>query len=352
MRNMINANKSAFEKIFSRYSLLAEEEINLKDGKFYIQTNLVEKEWLKKVQIGESSVITRQLSASELTFEGRLYYAFWGYSFGQRNFDEEVIKVHEINAGILTALLSETPVNLDVNIRLSEFKETFSVQHLQPDYKGYSSAEVLQFLPPVVLIEIPENSALAVADIYRIACYLIVNETSLIVLPYRKNTIDSFLRLILEEGGVLSFENIFNALTSVNWRHSYLELYRCIERLFPIKFLKELQADLGLTGSLVAFAEKIEDRTSWRPKENVAIEKIFEDCPESISVVFKSCINNLDGQQDVLISNYVYKLRNSIVHFRSKQSQIKLNDDQWSEILYAQCEFIGHLYKKFQVELR
>ena len=39
-----------------------------------------------------------------------------------------------------------------------------------------------------------------------------------------------------------TFENLLFSLVSVSWKHSFLDIYRCIERLFSISFLRRTRA--------------------------------------------------------------------------------------------------------------
>ena len=89
------------------------------------------------------------------------------------------------------------------------------------------------------------------------------------ILPRFTTAYFEFERLFIEGAKNIPFDNLVFSLVSVYWRYSFLDVYRCIERLFSISFLEEIYQDLGIENSLslLNFSVKIEKYIGWRPEE-------------------------------------------------------------------------------------
>lgn len=85
--------------------------------------------------------------------------------------------------------------------------------------------------------------------VYQFYGLFLCQQKELLSLPYSDNTINTIIGLLENYGSYIG-ETIFQGLTSAQWRHSYLEFYRCIERLYPIKKVKALQDKIIYLGDL------------------------------------------------------------------------------------------------------
>lgn len=352
---MSDANSAAFKKVFDYYTKITGKTLTkVKEGKgryHYLSTNETEKAWLKGTKLNPEVELSPRLVGVPFSFDHKNYIVFWGPKIDFSNGDIDILIPVNLNAGLLTALLAETSLTILDDFEYIEFEEKITSQHLAVEYDGYDFNDWLEFLPHVNVFEIPTTSILFQREAYRIACYILLVDNKQISLPFTSDTISVFLKLVLEEEGQLSFENIFNCLSSVNWRHSYLELYRCIERLYPIKALKQLHGDLSLTVNLLELAEKIEASTGWRPKEEVAIKSLLDDSPEKILTLYKEYLGKTPENADTHAGQYIYILRNHIVHFRTDKTRFNLTPQLWDELIKLKAEIIMHFYKEYKADI-
>jgi hypothetical protein len=350
MRTMITANTVALKKVFDHYHQVSGSAPRPGKPK-YISTDDTEKKWLQELKITNDLSLSSDFSAVGIEFDGKNFAATWGRVFDENCCDLTVLQPLPMNAGILTVLLSETSINLDENFGILAFEEQVSAQHQAADFKGYQFEDLLPFLPPLHLFELPAGSPFLSSDLFRISCYLFLINERLIPLPYDKATIEALLKLTLEEEGVLSFENVYYGVTSANWRHSFLEFYRCVERLYPIKFLSRLYADLNVPSTFLDFVKKIEEATGWRPKEEDAIKTLLEDITSDIQDLYIEFLKTTGEATPPAIYTYLYKLRNAIVHFRANSSNVSLTIIQWNYLIRLKSDIIKHFYKLYKSNL-
>lgn len=349
MRNMITANQIGLSKLFQEYQSKSGKTVRA--GTKYISTNIEEKGWLKEAQFSLILKLSSDISSALISYDGKEFLVVYGKQFDLSECDYSALQPITMNAGLLTAILAETPLTLDKNFRELDFEENIASQHLNSQFKGYNFEDLLPFLPPIFAFEIPSGSPFKHVDVYRVGCYLLLMDKVAISLPFEDLTTETVLKLVLEEEGVLTFENIFYALSSANWRHSYLEFYRCIERLYPIKFLSNLYNELSVSVGFLDFASKIESVTGWKPKEDDAIETLLEDITQDISDMYSEFLKTTTENPNVLIHRYLYKLRNAIVHFRAIHQNVTLSDIQWNHLIRLNSDIIRHFYKYYKIQL-
>ncbi|OPG15440.1 hypothetical protein [Ferroacidibacillus organovorans] len=94
-------------------------------------------------------------------------------------------------------------------------------------------------------------------------------------ISFSDDTLVLYRRMFEQSFGEFTGEPLFRSLTATHFSHSFLEIYRCIERLYSIPFIKEL---LKVTNSNIKnsqFAVELEKQLSWRPKEEDALIKLI-----------------------------------------------------------------------------
>ena len=59
----------------------------------------------------------------------------------------------------------------------------------------------------------------------------------------------------------------------------------------------------------------------------------------------------IDGNSEGKYGELVYKIRNSIVHFRPAIEQIQLEDEHWDKLIRASLLVIEYWYNKYDKQL-
>lgn len=339
---MIEVNKMAFANLIEQF--VKKESLAVENAIRYFKTNEEEREWIKIANKIDILFITPNVRIVQLEFGGTNYFAIIGASLDSTVFDDSVIEEIDLNAGIITLLISLGYINLDKKANYLEFYDNILFQHNDKSYKGHDYNDFIPFLEQVYLFKTPEYSIVKTNMISRIACYIFSKNSSQLVLDFDNDVTDIISELSLVGSDNISYKILLSCLFSTTYKHAFLELYRLIERLFPINYLKEFHTISETKLSFLKFSAELENITSWRPKEDDAIEKIFENTKPSVRKYFEDFHNSSNELRALKDSKYFYTLRNSIVHFRANHLDLELNRGQWNLFLIATLFLLDEQY--------
>jgi len=345
MRNMKDANSSAFEFLIDQ--LTENSKFTVKKGTRYIKTEDFEKKWLKELKIPSVFQPLPDVKGIEIEFEEKKFLVLINANASNRSLDKDVISEESLNAGILTVLLSEKLVELDTKIEFLDFFNEIMFQHLDPDYDGHDFNDLVRYVQPINFYSLPENSVLNSQGLKRILSYLYAQNPDRLINKFDKNVLSTYAELSLIGSNNISFELVLSSLLSTSFKHTFLELYRLVERIFPVSYLKEFHEVSKSNLSFIEFSSNLENITSWRPKEDEALNKIFESTEASTKLYFDSFFNSLSEFQAQQQYKFFYKLRNSIVHFRTTHDSIDLTDSQWNKLIHATLYLLDEHYSKY-----
>jgi hypothetical protein len=339
---MIEVNKLAFSNLINQ--LTATTTLQVADGKRFIETKGIEKDWLKSAEIKDTLLITPDIRLILILFQEESYIAVIGGIIDNSNLDSVIIQEVDTNAGIITLLLSDAHLKLKKRASYLEFYDKILFQHLDQEYIGNDYSEILEYLEPIQLYHLPENSIIRTHILNRTASYVFSKNPNELVLDFSEDVADLISDLSIMGSDNISYKSILNCLFSNTYRHAFLELYRLVERLFPISYLKEFHQRSYSTLSFLDFVAELENVTSWRPKEDEAVYKIFNETKQSTIVHFDNFIKSSAELTGRDIPKLFYGLRNSIVHFRANHSEYDLNSEQWNLLLMATIYLLDEQY--------
>lgn len=350
-RKMIKVNQLAFDKLIDQFNLINKKDCEevLKTDVRYIATSDEEKNWLKSATVPEIIHINPTLRVIKIEFNMNTYIAIVGSELSE-DLDSNVLKEIEPNAGIITYLISEGILKLHKNIDTLHFYNEILCQHKDKNYKGHDYNDLQTFLESIHLFEVPVNSIFSQqscnCDTSKITCYIYSINTSSLTLDFDKEVTNFVSNLSLNGLNCISYSIISNALFANTYEHAFLELYRLIEMLFPINYLREFYEKVNTSLSFLEFVKSLEDITKWRPREEEAIEKIFKLLNKQTEEYFKTFQKNHKTIKDLSFPSFFYSLRNTIVHFRANHKKYELTPKQWNLLIIATLSLIENQYKK------
>lgn len=345
MRNMIDTNVKAFDSISNQLFELADSKTEL--GKRYITTNEDEKKWLIEVNLLEILNFLPSLRALNLEFNETKYVVVIGANMPNFIEDQSILLEQDLNSGLVTFLISESYLKINTTINILEFEDNIMSQHKDKDYKGHDYFELLTYLEPIKIFQITENSLLEEAKLDRILVYIYSNNPKHLILEFNTSTLNFFSDISLVGSKNISYNLLLYSLLSTNFKHSFLELYRLVERLFPINYLKDFHEKALTSLNFIEFSSELENITSWRPKEEDALEKIFSIAKTNTKDSFNKFQESNPNFQNQNYYKYFYKLRNSIVHFRTNHEDFELNTNQWNLLIIATLTLIDEQYSYY-----
>lgn len=350
-RNMIEANKKIFSVL---KEFVKQSDVSSPcpvDAARYIKTDETEKKWLKELVIKKTYALPA-LCFATFTFEDTDYFAAIGWE-NSAEF-EAILEPVDMNGGIFTALISEMKIAVKRDANPYEiFDEIlYFYKESSENYAGHDFTGIIKFFEPVLLYRLNEDSPHNSENLFNLIGYFLCRNYNKLPLNFSSQTILEFEKAFVEGPLSLPYENLLHSLTSVQWKYSFLDGYRCLERLFPLLKLDELHQKLSISVSLTDFASEIEKIIDWKPKEDISLEKIINDSPTDSVELLRDVKQSLDGDREGKKLGYrFYQIRNSIVHFRPSTELFSIDDENWNKLIGATLKIIRHWYKFFGAKL-
>lgn len=201
--------------------------------------------------------------------------------------------------------------------------------------------DIESLLPSIKIYKVHDSRISTEKDLSKIQGYI---EASAGNSQFNEDIISLFTEMF-QSSYKIPFETLYLSMTSNHYKQSFIEIYRCIERLYPIPALAEFYQTVQTPVTCnIELAEIIENTIGWRPKESESLEKILseldQDCTLSLNAAksetpFSSFSN----------ANFIYKLRNANVHFRKSLGTTNLSEKKWQEIILAMLKVTKNIYK-------
>jgi len=372
-RNMKEANKYIFNtlKAFMDDHPDFDNEIKYFGDHYirYVETDKRERKYLKKLKvlISKSLTIHLKFAIFEYSCNDKRELYFVSTSLEEKDIvpslldDCGLLDYEEINAGIFTALIYELKMGIKDNVDPYEIFNTIFYEIPKDTFKGFAYDEISIFFEPLKIYEIKEdcplimlrNSDLAPEKyetfLFRLSLLLLAKSNSVNILQFNDKILEYFVQVCLEGNSKIPYENLLYSFLSFSWKHCFLDIYRCIERLFVIVGLKDFYEQLNSQNNSLDFNFFFEcfSNISWKPREEDALKMLLENHNE-ITEDLKHLKNN--SKNDF---KFIYDLRNSIVHCRASQEIIIANDDdhQWNIIISVCLRLVLKLYAQYQAYL-
>ncbi|WP_242186598.1 hypothetical protein [Sphingomonas sp. CARO-RG-8B-R24-01] len=219
-------------------------------------------------------------------------------------------------------------------------------------YVGHDIGELISAFKDIKIFAVDKNSVLATADIWFLAATLASAHTK-----FRSellgNIISNKIAALLQLGNV-NPENIYYALTSMHWKHCFLELYKCLESLHFLPWILRLKESTGLADDGYTLSKKVSSSLLWRGKEGQSTELLFamlqDDTALKDEVFDTEAFKDLKGVKfdKATVGRRIYKIRNFLVHQEDYEDDapIGITERCWPAIVCFLVDVISELYKK------
>ncbi len=359
-RSMKDANKRIFE-VLDKFVQKSQVNVPVYNQNIRcIKTKEEDKEWLKELKIIKEQPILPNFKTALFKFKNQKYFVAVGWQI-QKVIDNTVIELVELNAGIVTALLCELKISLNQKASPYDIANEIFYES-EKEIIPYDFSVIANFYEPFSVYQIQEDSPFFEKDdqdLIRLSGFYALKNSQLIALNFYQETREQFEKIFFEGSTNIPYENLLLSLVSVSWKYSFLDIYRCIERLFSISFLENFHQRFRIPDSLRNFSSELESYIGWKPKENEAINKLIDDSPEGASELLREASELLreikkflDGTEEGKCGDLIYKIRNSIVHFRLATQSIDLDDKHWDMLIRASLYIVEHWYNHYDEHLR
>lgn len=225
-------------------------------------------------------------------------------------------------------------------------------------YTGHAFSDLFLYYRPVFVLRIPEDSSYFTTDIFGIAAELCCKNEAL-----RSAIVDDELATVLLSligSSPVPNENLFQAVTASHFRHAFLELYRCLESIFYLPWMIELQTAGAIRTRAFELKQTCRVTLQWREKELPSMEKLFTLFPETELVRtledriehFKE-LKSGDDFTRIQLGKRLYTIRNGMVHHEDykEPNQYKPNDVQWRHLSLYVAHVLLAITSKYERDL-
>lgn len=260
----------------------------------------------------------------------------------------------------LKVILKHDVTSLEIYNNLGAIDDEYYDSDAYRYIKGcFESFYVYKIKPESILLErLVLSSGKPDPDISRVLLVYFLNYNSVNNLRFEQGTLDIFKSVAYEGEASIPFESILDSYISFSWKYSFLDVYRCLERLFRIPRILKLYQSISVDLNFLEFIDKIEESISWKPKEEDALKGLLEVIDEELKEYFE-IYNGFKSVKTKIAADYsgetknarvIYSLRNKIVHFNPKK--IKIEESGWNKVIRFCLLSTYLLYKKYGEFLR
>lgn len=225
---------------------------------------------------------------------------------------------------------------------------------------AFRRSEVESFFAPTAVLEVEEGFIKGVDGGFSIqrayaATALSAGRTGL---PLTSASRTRLCAILEADVGAVVADQMFRATSAMHWEHIFLDLYRCLERLYSIPYVQgvkdSLQSMFAMppTTRTSALEELFMDSLSWRPKELDALVEVLRKCQDtSLSRVLAVFCPPAVGQDKALqVARLLYGVRNDCAHFRGGTRRGSFRGD-WAALIDSVVELVNDALNLYGHEL-
>ncbi|ODA35361.1 hypothetical protein [Veronia pacifica] len=153
-----------------------------------------------------------------------------------------------------------------------ELEEKLALGHREEkeSYQGHEIDELIDVYRPIKVFKLDSNSVIPELGIWYLAAKLALYCPCLRSENINSDILSTANNII--ELNSANYENIYLSLTSLHWKHIYLEVYRCIEGLYYLPWMLTLRDQIGTNKNAFELAKIVQESIKWREKEKESIK--------------------------------------------------------------------------------
>lgn len=224
------------------------------------------------------------------------------------------------------------------------------------NYSGHSIYDLRDYFNPVFAFRVDANNKRCGANIAEYALTLLIHQPNL-----RSPVIDRYAgdRISALMGKTAcGADNLFQALTSSQWKYVFLDLYRCLESLYFFPWIRELKGALDSEEDVYSLRERSWRALGWSPKEDTSIKKLFELVDAKVfqndgSAVDKFLSLKPDISPPSSYAERLYSIRNTMVHHADRQSRSPnpTSAAEYRQLCLFLCAVLEAIHRDYSPEL-
>lgn len=342
-RNMIAANKAIFD-LLDEYAERHGERLENTGQDRWIATTDADKAILKNYALSKLARFSSTKSILRLDRTPDTVFALVGFD---QAIESDWLSPVEVGPGLLTAVLSEALPRPTATAL--ELKQVVDAQDKRDEgYDGHDAGDISELFPNVRAFY---NFNVDDDATPQIILDFVLSETSLSDNWITPRLIADLHQLIdLDLIGV-PYMTLARSMLDYDRASVFMALYRCFEALYAYAGASKIKNALNLPQSWDLIAAQLELNLNWRPIEGQSLELLMKMAAENDLIKIRDAISPAfpgDGPGDIVrsASDYLYKLRNSVVHFRAIHSLVEHDKVDWESLCCACATSVAYIYSE------
>lgn len=255
--------------------------------------------------------------------------------------------MHSINAvdadyGISMTILSEAlPMPAATSFQVRDFVEAGSMD--DDPYPGHSFEQLSPLFPRILTFQ--SGNPLDAETLARVYLMICAEECSRGALWIESELAEEITRLAELDLPSMPHLGICRALFDPDPRSLFMALYRCIEATYAYEASTSVIDALGLSIEWVELAATLQRRVGWRPQESGSLNQILRHATEGDLRIICDCLDEtISTPVHTSAAKAIYRLRNSIVHFRPGLDFAEVDNFDWNRLCTALVGVIFDVY--------
>jgi|APSaa5957512535_1039671.scaffolds.fasta_scaffold21744_2 hypothetical protein len=324
------------------FSLFADGKVD-HSGYYLVDESGCDSNWLKY-----SDMVKLDYNSLSPYIAGILEYKdseyFFIYDQLRTGIEFNKYNIEDLNAGLFSFIISSIHKNIKLKISQAEIKEyIFYISPKDQSYKGHSLDDIVKYFDDLLVFKLDGKSN----NLHKIVIELCIENTKLLKTIDEPFTL-SLVEEISEAYKIVPLKNISTSLLSFKYEQTFIELYKLIERLYPIPYIVKLQKSIGheevdfwiLYDNVISFL-------NWNYQETSAIENLINELSDEQKEEIASKLKSVHPAPDVNISKCIYDIRCRLVHEKIRHQFIKYTNNEWELLYQILLLVIKYLYMKY-----
>ncbi|MBO0587710.1 hypothetical protein [Sporosarcina sp. E16_8] len=268
--------------------------------------------------------------------EDDLYFAIVGDQ-GSEEAQAEFFHAVDVSKGFFLRIISDLDSKPTITT-LYELEETLLFYSKEtPGYIGHDVETVMSYFPKIKLFHLDKQFSFSEAPLTNLTGYFVCEYSRNREVALNVENLETYKQLFIENYETLNYTILLRSLLNPYRKDVFMDIYRCIEYLYRAIGIKELQKSMNTTLGIGETYNFITSNLQYKFTESYCVGLIFnklsDEVKEKIRAIVPDIVEGKEGE-------WFYGLRNSLVHGKRKEHEIKLSNSQWELLIGASLEIL------------
>jgi hypothetical protein len=341
-RNIIHANESIFAAL-DRHCAARDSTLQNAGKPRWIASEKLHRHFMASARVSESVHFGpgRKLACFELSTKS--YLCSVGFEPNQGLLRGAKL---DLDPAFLTVALSELQPRPSASF--NEIREIveWSDKDTDAGYQGHEHERIASLFPPVCVYSIEHGKGETIWNTFFNVC---IDECEL-GSSWIEGSLAATLRSMCDlDHQRIPYRVLCRSIFDGDRSSFFLALYRCLEALYAYSSARSLAGALEISKPWEDIATVLEDKLGWHPHEESSLTRIIKFAtPPDLRAILHTLGYPSPDDRELLVNHAakaVYRLRNSIVHYRPAQHRLDMESFDWLRICEAMVGVILDVYE-------